>query len=70
MNDSSLYFLAKLKRQNYQIINLVRLLRVKEFGAPRIFRQSAHEVGKVVSPTYRPPLPPQEIFLVLIFVRE
>ena len=27
----------------------------------------AHESGKVVSPTHLPPLPPQEIFLVLIF---
>ena len=32
-------------------------------------RQSAHEGGKVVSPTHRRPLPPQEIFLVLISVR-
>jgi len=29
----------------------------------------AHEDGKVVSPTHRPPLTPQEIFLVLICVR-
>ena len=35
----------------------------------QILRQSAHEVGKVVSPTHRPPLPLQEIFLVLISVR-
>ena len=27
----------------------------------QISRQSAHEVGKVVSPTYRPPLPPGSI---------
>jgi hypothetical protein len=32
-------------------------------------RQSAHEVGKVVSPTHRPPLL-QQIFLVLISVRD
>jgi hypothetical protein len=32
-------------------------------------RQSAHEGGKFVSPTHRPPLP-QEIFVVLISVRE
>ena len=31
--------------------------------APRISRQSAHEGGKVVGPTY-----PREIFLVLIYV--
>jgi len=34
-----------------------------------ISRQSAHEGGKVVSPTHRPHLPPQEIFLALISVR-
>jgi hypothetical protein len=33
-----------------------------------ISRQLAHEGGKVVCPTHRPPLP-QEIFLVLISVR-
>jgi hypothetical protein len=32
----------------------------------QIYRYSAYEGGKVVSPTHRPPLPPQEIFLVLI----
>jgi hypothetical protein len=36
--------------------------------APRISRQSAHEGGKVVSPTHRPSLP-QERMLVLISVR-
>jgi hypothetical protein len=35
----------------------------------QISRQSVHEGGKIVSPTHRPPLPPQEIFLVLILVR-
>jgi hypothetical protein len=35
---------------------------------PEFLRQSAHEDGKVVSPTHRPPLP-QELFLVLISVR-
>ena len=34
-----------------------------------ISRKSAHEGGRVVSPKHRPPLPPQEIFLVLISVR-
>ena len=33
-------------------------LKVQEFEAPRISRQSAHERGTVVSPTHRPPLPP------------
>jgi hypothetical protein len=26
----------------------------------QVFRQSAHEGGKVVSPTHRPPLPPRK----------
>ena len=39
-------------------------LRVPGGCGSQISRQSAHEGGKVVSPTHRPPLP-QEIFLVL-----
>jgi hypothetical protein len=35
----------------------------------KVLRQSAHEGGKVVSPTHRPPLP-QEIFLAHIFLLE
>jgi len=35
----------------------------------QISRQSTHEGSKVVSPMHQPPLPPQEIFLVLISVR-
>jgi hypothetical protein len=35
----------------------------------QISKQSAHEGGKVVSPTHRLPLPSKEIFLVLISVR-
>jgi hypothetical protein len=31
---------------------------LQEAEAQRICRQSAHEGGKVVSPTHRPPLPP------------
>ena len=34
--------------------------RLQDLEAPRISRQSAPEGGKVVSPTYRPPLPPRE----------
>jgi hypothetical protein len=44
-------------------------LRVPGGWGSQISRQSAHEGGKVVSPTHRQPLPAVEIFLVLIFVR-
>ena len=39
------------------ITGLDRLLGLQEVEAPRVFRQSAHEVGKVVRPTHQPPLP-------------
>jgi hypothetical protein len=49
--------------------SLDRPLGFQEVEGPRISRQSALEGGKVVSPMHRPPLPPKEIFLVLISVR-
>jgi hypothetical protein len=44
-------------------------LKVLGVCGSQISRQSAHESVKVVSPTHRPPLPPLEILLELIFVR-
>jgi hypothetical protein len=44
-------------------------LGLQETGAPKFFTQSAHEGGKTVSPTHRPPLPPYEVILVLISLR-
>ena len=41
-------------------------LSVPGVEASRIRRQSAHESGKVSSPTHRPPLPPGEISLISI----
>jgi hypothetical protein len=51
------------------ITGLNRPLGLQEVEAPRISRKSTNEGGKVVSPTHRPPLPAQEICLVLISVR-
>ena len=45
-------------------------LRVPGGSDSQISRQSAHEGGKVVSPTHRQPLPPKEIFLALISIRD
>jgi len=38
---------------------LGRPLGLQEVEVPRISRQSAYEVGKVVSPMHWPPLPPR-----------
>jgi len=46
---------------------LDRPLGFQKVEAPRISRKSAHEGGKVVSPTHRPPLP-QTIPMLLISV--
>jgi hypothetical protein len=49
--------------------SLDRPWRVPAGWGSQISRNSAHEGGKVVSPTHRPPLPPQEVFLLPISVR-
>ena len=40
--------------------------RVPGAWGSQVSRRSVHEGGRVVSPTHRSPLPPQETFLVLI----
>jgi hypothetical protein len=38
-------------------LSLYKSVGVQEVEAPGVSRQSAHEGGKVVRPTHRPPLP-------------
>jgi len=48
---------------------LDRPLEMEEVEVPRISRQSAHEVDKIVNPIHRSPLHPQEIPLLLISIK-
>jgi hypothetical protein len=77
-----LWFQLSYKNRNSNICTVVKVkVKVKQFHyrpgqalrvpggwGSQIWRQSAHEGGKVVSPTHRPPLPPGKIS-VLISVR-
>ena len=52
----------RMKHAGFLEINKSNPITVlQDFEAVRFFRQSAHEGGKVVSPTDRPPLPPGNI---------
>jgi len=56
------------KKEKQSLYKPGQALRVLGGWGSQLSRQLAHEGGKVVSPTHRPPLP-QEIFLVLNSVR-
>jgi len=52
---------TRRKKYAYTYTDLDKHLACQDDEAPRIYRQSAHEGGKVVSPTHRPPLAPGDI---------
>jgi len=58
-----MYSLHKKVKQS--LYSSGQALRFPKVSGSQFSRQSAHEGGKDVSPTHRPPLPPKETFLVL-----
>jgi hypothetical protein len=64
--DVSYKVKVKVKQSYYRPEQTHKL--AEDWGS-KISRQSTHEGGKVVIPTHRPPLTPQELFLVFICVR-
>ena len=63
-----LWFITVCRRLSYPIAGQDWPLGLQEVETPKIYRQSAHEGGKV-SPTYRSPLPHKVLSRVLISVR-
>ena len=61
--------ILNVNRYNNPFTDLDRPVGLQEVEASRIFGQSAHEGGRVVSCTHRPHLPRRGYLLVLIFVR-
>jgi hypothetical protein len=51
LSPNTLYFVGF----NFCDIKVKQFLGLQEVDVPRISRQSAHEGGKVISPTHRPP---------------
>jgi hypothetical protein len=58
-----LYAIKAYEQWRYKKVKLFhyRPMGFQEVEVPRISRQSAHEGGRVVSPTHRPFLPPGKI---------
>jgi hypothetical protein len=69
VSDSSVPGIGKGTKVKLSHYRPGQTLRVPGGSGSQFSRQSTHECGKVVSPINRSPLPPQEIFLVLISVK-